>query len=151
MMLVRRARPEDLEGSVELAAGLEARGDERVREAFRREQLLVARDEERVVGCLAYRTDWFDCTFVTLAGVAADRRRRGVARALYGTLETVSTSPRIFSSAEETNAPAIRMHSALGFRASGHLDNLPQGYRQLIFFKRRSVARGPEDGGDRRV
>jgi hypothetical protein len=28
------------------------------------------------------------------------------------------------------------MHTALGFVPSGHVDNLPQGKRELIFFKR---------------
>jgi hypothetical protein len=28
------------------------------------------------------------------------------------------------------------MHTALGFLASGYIDNLPQGYRELLFYKR---------------
>jgi hypothetical protein len=28
------------------------------------------------------------------------------------------------------------MHTALGFHSSGHIDNLPQGYRELLFYKR---------------
>jgi hypothetical protein len=59
-----------------------------------------------------------------------------VARALFQHLETMSPSPRLFSSTEETNAISIRMHSALGFSPSGHIDNLPQGYRELLFYKR---------------
>ena len=35
-----------------------------------------------------------------------------------------------------TNAPSIRMHTALGFQPSGHIDNLPQGTRELLFYKR---------------
>jgi ribosomal protein S18 acetylase RimI-like enzyme len=69
--------------------------------------------------------------------VRPDDRRRGVARALYAALEARSPSPRLFSSTEETNAAAIQMHRALGFVPSGHLDNLPQGYRELLFYKRR--------------
>ena len=34
------------------------------------------------------------------------------------------------------NVAAIRMHRALGFVESGYIDNLPQGYRELLFFKR---------------
>jgi len=44
--------------------------------------------------------------------------------------------PTIFSSTEETNAQAIQMHTALGFTPSGYIDNLPQGYRELLFYKR---------------
>jgi hypothetical protein len=28
------------------------------------------------------------------------------------------------------------MHRALGFVAAGHIDHLPQGYRELLFYKR---------------
>jgi hypothetical protein len=28
------------------------------------------------------------------------------------------------------------MHTALGFAPSGHNDNQPQGYRELLFYKR---------------
>jgi hypothetical protein len=28
------------------------------------------------------------------------------------------------------------MHRALGFQPSGHIDNLPQGVRELLFYKR---------------
>ena len=59
-----------------------------------------------------------------------------MARALYQRVEDMSTSPRLFSSTEETNGVSIQMHSALGFTPSGHIDNLPQGYRELLFYKR---------------
>ena len=61
---------------------------------------------------------------------------RGVARALYRTVEGMSPSPRLYSSTEETNSVAIQMHTALGFVPSGYIDNLPQGYRELLFYKR---------------
>jgi L-amino acid N-acyltransferase YncA len=51
-------------------------------------------------------------------------------------VEAQSPGPRLFSSTEETNVAAIRMHRALGFIESGYIDNLPQGYRELLFFKR---------------
>ena len=101
-----------------------------------RHQLIVAEADGRVVGLLAYRTDWFQCTFVSLVSVRKDDRRQGVARALYRTVEEISPSPRLYSSTEETNGVSIQMHSALGFVPSGHIDNLPQGYRELLFYKR---------------
>lgn len=101
-----------------------------------RQELLVARFNGEVVGVLAYRTDWFNCTFVTLVSVRPDRQRQGFARALYQALEARSPGPRLFSSAPETNVAAIRMHRALDFVPSGHVDNLPQGYRELLFYKR---------------
>ncbi|MFQ5899785.1 MAG: GNAT family N-acetyltransferase [Candidatus Methylomirabilia bacterium] len=114
--------------------------------ALDRQQLLVAHAGGEVVGTLAYRTDWFTCTLVILVCVRSDWRGRGVARALYQALEERSLSPRVFSSAPETATAAIQMHRALGFVASGHVDNLPQGSRELLFYKRLKP-RGASDGG----
>lgn len=107
-----------------------------VRSHVERHHLLLAEDDAGVLGFIAYRTDWFQCTFVTLVSVDAEHRKRGIARALYRAVEDMSPSPRVFSSTEETNPVAIRMHTALGYTPSGHIDNLPQGYRELLFYKR---------------
>jgi GNAT superfamily N-acetyltransferase len=107
-----------------------------IRSHLERHHLVVAEHEREAVGLLAYRTDWFQCTFVSLVSVRDDCRRRGIARALFEQVERFSPGPRLFSSTEETNAASIQMHSALGFAPSGHIDNLPQGYRELLFYKR---------------
>jgi len=137
-MEIRHAQASDLPTVMELAAGLlgPQRAGPFVRSHVERHHLLVADSGEAVVGVLAYRTDWFQCTFVSLVSVRDEFRRRGVARALFKAVEQMSTSPRLFSSTEETNAASIRMHTALGFSPSGHIDNLPQGYRELLFYKR---------------
>ena len=139
-MEIRQVTPSDLPAVMTLAAT--AIGPERagpfVRSHMERHHLLIAEDGDDVAGVLAYRTDWFQCTLVSLVAVREDRRRRGVARALFKAVEQMSPSPRLFSSTEETNAAAIRMHAALGFTPSGHIDNLPQGYRELLFYKRLS-------------
>lgn len=135
---VRIARLEDIPSCVDLVEAVlgARRSGPFVQAAMDRGELLVAHADGGIVGALAYRTDWFNCTLVTLISVKPDWRRRGVARALYRALEERSPSPRLFSSTPETNAPAIQMHRALGFAPSGHLDNLPQGYRELLFYKR---------------
>ena len=137
-MRIRSPQPGDTHLIVGLAAS--AIGEQRaaafVRSHVERGDLLVAEDEREAVGFLAYRTDWFQCTFVSLVVVAERARRRGVARALFQALERWSPSARLFSSTEETNAVSIQMHRALGFVPSGHIDNLPQGYRELLFYKR---------------
>ncbi|MFQ5829253.1 MAG: GNAT family N-acetyltransferase [Candidatus Methylomirabilia bacterium] len=139
MTEVRIGRPEDVPACVDLAEAVvgPAQSGPFVQAAYDREELLVAHFSGEVIGALAYRTDWFKCTLVTLVSVRSDWRRRGVARALFQVLEERSPSPRLFSSAEETNVAAIQMHRALGFMPSGHVDNLPQGYRELLFYKRR--------------
>jgi len=133
---IRAAQSSDIQAVMQLAAGLGPRAGPFVRSHLDRHHVLVAELDGEVVGMLAYRTDWFQCTFVTLVSVREDYRKRGVARALYRAVEDMSPSPRLFSSTEETNAVSIQMHTALGFQSSGHIDNLPQGYRELFFYKR---------------
>lgn len=137
-LAIRPPEPADFGALVSLAAEVigPVRAETFVRSHLERHHVLVAQDEHRVVGMLAYRTDWFQCTFVSLVGVRPGSRRRGVARMLFHSLEGLSPSPRLFSSTEETNVASIRMHAALGFSPSGHIDNLPQGYRELLFYKR---------------
>ncbi len=145
-MEVRVALPADVPACVDLAEAVVGgrRGGPLVQAAAHRQQLLVALDDGGVVGALAYRTDWFACTFVTLVSVDAEWRRKGVARRLFAALEARSPGPRLFSSTDETNVAAIRMHRALGFVESGYVENLPQGYRELLFYKRARSALGPE-------
>jgi GNAT superfamily N-acetyltransferase len=137
-MEIRAPRPADLDAVMSLAR--DVIGPERagpfIRSHVERHHLLVAEEEDEVTGVIAYRTDWFQCTLVSLVSVREDYRKRGVARALYRAVEEMSPSPRLFSSTEETNGVSIRMHTALGFAPSGHIDNLPQGYRELLFYKR---------------
>jgi GNAT superfamily N-acetyltransferase len=137
-MEIRHPQRADLPAVVELAS--EVIGPERVgpfvRSHVERHHLLIAEADDEVVAMLAYRTDWFQCTLVSLVSVRKDFRRRGVARALFARVGEMSPSPRIYSSTEETNGIAIQMHTALGFVPSGYIDNLPQGYRELLFYKR---------------
>ncbi len=147
-MEIRQPLPSDLGPVMTLAAGVV--GPERagpvIRSHVERHHLLVAADDGQVVGVLAYRTDWFQCTMVSLVCVREDFRRRGVARTLYQAVERMSPSPRLYSSTEETNTVSIRMHRALGFSPSGHIDNLPQGYRELLFYKRLAPERAARKG-----
>ena len=137
-MRIRDPTPGDARSIVSLAATVigEQRATALVRAHVERREVLVAEDGGAAVGFLAYRTDWFQCTFVSLIVVAEQARRRGIARALFQALERRSASARLFSSTEETNAVSIQLHRGLGFIPSGHIDNLPQGYRELLFYKR---------------
>jgi GNAT superfamily N-acetyltransferase len=138
MIEIRLPRITDATGCAELAAL--AIGEDRagpfIKSYMERHHLIVAEADNEVVGFLAYRTDWFQCTFVSLVVVREEYRRKGIAREFFKSVEAVSSSPRVFSSTEETNAVSIRMHTALGFQPSGHIDHLPQGTRELLFYKR---------------
>src|SRR5207249_605927 len=79
-----------------------------VRSHAERHHLLVVEEAGELAGVLAYRTDWFQCTLVSLVCVREDLRRRGAARALFRMVEEMSPGPRLFSSTEETNAVSIK-------------------------------------------
>jgi GNAT superfamily N-acetyltransferase len=135
---VRLPRVADGERCARLAALVigEERAGAFIRSHMERHHLVVAEADDDVVGFLAYRTDWFQCTFVTLVVVMEQYRRKGIAREFFKAVEVMSPTPRLFSSTEETNSVSIRMHTALGFTPSGHIDNLPQGTRELLFYRR---------------
>ena len=138
VMEIRLPAQEDLDKIMSLATQVvgRVRAGPFVRSHVESHHLLVAEKDGEVVGFIAYRTDWFQCTLVSMVCVDKDHRRKGIARELYHAVENISPSPRLYSSTEETNAASIRMHTALGFAPSGHIDNLPQGYRELLFYKR---------------
>lgn len=138
MIEIRLPRAADAGPCAELASLVigEERAGPFIKSHMERHHLIVAAAADEVVGFLAYRTDWFQCTFISLVVVRENFRRRGIAREFFRSVEAVSPTPRLFSSAEETNAGSIRMHTALGFSPSGYIDNLPQGTRELLFYKR---------------
>lgn len=138
MIEIRPPRSSDAGPCADLAALVlgEARAGAFVKSHLERHHLIVAEADLEVVGLLAYRTDWFTCTFVSLVVVHERWRRKGIARQFFRSVEAISPTPRLFSSTEETNADSIRMHTAVGFAPSGYIDNLPQGTRELLFYKR---------------
>jgi len=135
---IRPPRTGDARSCVELAALVVGpdRAGPFVKAHLEQHHLIVAEADDDVVGLCAYRTDWFQCTLVSLIVIREKYRRRGIARELMRSVEAISPTPRVFSSVEETNGPAIRLHGALGFVPSGHVDNLPQGTRELLFYRR---------------
>ncbi len=112
MIEIRLPRVADEVGCRTLAAAVigEERAGAFIRSHLERHHLIVAEAEGEVVGFLAYRSDWFQCTFVSLVVVRDDFRRKGIAREFFKSVEAVSPTPRLFSSTEETNAVSIQMH-----------------------------------------
>ncbi|MCK6480089.1 MAG: GNAT family N-acetyltransferase [Planctomycetaceae bacterium] len=144
-ILVRHPRVADEEACAALLATAWKPAEARalVASHFREHRIVVAEAGGAVVGLLAWRTDWFGCTFVVAVLVKEGFRRRGVAREMFRAVEHLSPGPRMFSSSEEGNAAAIRMHAALGFQPSGWVDNLPRGGRELIHYRRIPPRAGP--------
>src|SRR3990172_631268 len=95
MVKIRSAQFDDVPACAALADELigPRRAQPLPHAALARRQLLVASDDGSVVGCLAYTTNWFNCTFVSLVVVEPDHRRKGIARELYRAVGAESASP----------------------------------------------------------
>lgn len=138
MVTVRRAREEDLQGCYDVDCNVFA-ADYRaafLRAHARSDRLFVAEADGRVVGFIAYETEWIGTTYISLVCVHSTYQRQGIARRLFQAVEAACTTDRLFSSAEEANSASIMMHEALGFQRSGYIENLPQPSREIIFFKK---------------
>src|SRR5215510_9459510 len=103
MIEIRLPRLADAIPCSELAAVVigEERAGAFIKSHLERHHLIVAESEDTIVGFLAYRIDWFQCTFVSLVVVREDYRRKGIAREFYKSVEAVSPTPRLYSSTEE--------------------------------------------------
>src|SRR5260370_13201820 len=108
-MNVRHAEASALAGLMALATETlgPGRAGPLVRSHAERHHLLVAEEAGDVVGVLGYRTDWFQCTLVGLVCVRDDRRRRGIARALFKMLEAAPPRPRLYPPPQHANPPAL--------------------------------------------
>jgi GNAT superfamily N-acetyltransferase len=101
MIEIRLPRVADEVGCRTLAAAVigEERAGAFIRSHLERHHLIVAEGLGEVVGFLAYRIDWFQCTFVSLVVVRDDFRRKGIAREFFKSVEAVSPTSRLYSSA----------------------------------------------------
>src|ERR1041385_7697399 len=92
MIEIRLPRLADTAPCTELAATAirAGRAGPLIKSHPERPPLILAEADGAVVGLLAYRTDWFQCTFVSLVVVHEEWRRRGIAREFFKSVEAVS-------------------------------------------------------------
>ena len=69
-----------------------------------------------------------------------DKRRQGIATALVQVVEDRSSSGKLFTSTNRSNTAMRKLCDRLGFQPSGVVENLDNGDRELIYFKRLEVA-----------
>jgi GNAT superfamily N-acetyltransferase len=79
---------------------------------------------------------FFDRAFVELLMTGAKFRRQGIATAMMRYLETISPTPLLWTSTNESNAPMRALLTAEGFIPSGAVEGLDEGDPELFFRKR---------------
>jgi len=105
-------------------------------QALVREQAsLVAVGHGQIVGFLAVRPGHFyQRDFIDLLLVAPRSRRQGIGRALMRAALQNATTPRMFTSTNESNAPMRTLLRSEGWNPSGVLTGLDEGDPEHVFF-----------------
>ena len=94
---------------------------------------LVAERDGAVVAFAALDYSFFERGFVPLLFVAEPERRRGIGRALMEALAARCTTPQLFTSTNQSNAPMQQLLAQLGYRESGVVHNLDPGDPELFY------------------
>jgi GNAT superfamily N-acetyltransferase len=101
---------------------------------------LVAERGSRIIGYSALEYTFFEQGFVPIVFVASQDRRQGAARALLTALEAHCSTPKLFTSTNESNEPMRCLLLDLGYVESGIVHNLDPGDPELIYCR---ILEGP--------
>lgn len=95
---------------------------------------LVAESEGRVVAYGSLEYTFYDNGFVSMLQVAEPQRRRGIGRSLMEALAARCTTPKLFTSTNESNKPMHALLHFLGYVPSGVIENLDVGDPEIVYF-----------------
>lgn len=89
----------------------------------------------RVVGYGILSRNFFHRDFIETVFVAEDARRMGAGSALLSAMERAVREDRVFTSANEANAPMRALLDKSHYRESGRIENLDTQDPELVFAK----------------
>ncbi|WP_309572294.1 GNAT family N-acetyltransferase [Deinococcus sp.] len=95
--------------------------------------LCVADDEVCAYGVLEHT--FFGHAFIAMVYVDPSWRRRGAARALLTHLCAASSTPKVFSSTNLSNAPMHSLFRQLGWEVGGLLNHLDDGDPEVVYVR----------------
>lgn len=134
---VRTAGPDDLPSVLaidELVRSNDARSA-RIRLWLDQAACVVAVDAAGVVGYGVLEHSFFGHGFIAMIYVAAPARRQGVGTALLRELERRCTTPKLFTSTNQSNAAMQHLLAKAGFRQSGVIHDLDPGDPELVYVR----------------
>ncbi|ETI70799.1 GNAT family N-acetyltransferase [Neobacillus vireti] len=138
MLRIGTAELKDLAGILEIdkiVIGNDSRKGY-LREAINGKKCLAAKTEFSVVGYLIFNTHFFDCSFISLVIVHPSKRKKGYAKLMIEHFETISPTPKIFSSTNQSNEIMQSLFDSIGYVKSGFVENLDEGDPEIIYFKK---------------
>lgn len=136
-MNVKKAQIRDLAAIIAIdmeTIGTDRRKEE-IQDAIEKENCIVAKVNDHVVGFLIYHTTFFDCAFISLVIVPANERRKGYASSLLHEMVRTSPTRKVFSSTNQSNQSMQEVFKANGFIESGIVENLDEGDPEIIYYK----------------
>ena len=95
--------------------------------------VFIAREDGVAVGYATAAVKFFDRGFVWMLAVDAAHRRQGIGTALMRRAEEWCPSDQLFTSTNQSDAPARRLFESLGYLESGTVDNLDPGDPEIFF------------------
>jgi ribosomal protein S18 acetylase RimI-like enzyme len=135
---LRQATPEDLDAVLALdrATPVGRERGEFLTARVHAGEVVVFEREGRPLGYVVHRTkSFFGRDFVDLLAVAVEDRRQGVASALLESAVRSSSTSRIFTSTNRSNAPMTELLEKAGWGFSGELDGIDDGDPELVFYR----------------
>jgi ribosomal protein S18 acetylase RimI-like enzyme len=139
--LTRRARSHDERAVLTLDAKASAGDRERqevLRKAIRGGQCIVYERDGDVLGVLVVKPrHFYGRDFIDLLFVSSDARRQGVGRALIRAAVESASTPRVFTSTNQSNTAMQALLRSEGWSPSGELVGLDEGDPELVYYRSR--------------
>lgn len=134
MAELRAAQAEDISAIVAIDPHSPGRPGE-IQALARDQASLVAVEHGQIAGFLAVRPGHFyQRDFIDLLLVAPRSRRQGIGRALMRVALKNASTPRMFTSTNESNTPMRKLLHSEGWNPSGVLTGLDEGDPEHVFF-----------------
>ena len=105
-----------------------------IERSLRSATCLVAERAGRIVAYGVLEYTFFDNGFVSMIYVAVPERRQGIGRGLLEALAKRCTTPKLFTSTNQSNEPMQQLLRLLGYVPSGVVENLDPGDPELLYF-----------------
>jgi ribosomal protein S18 acetylase RimI-like enzyme len=107
-----------------------------VRRAIAREGVHVMEQGGKIIGIGVLEYTFFEHGFISLLYVSPSARRTGAGESLLGYFVSVSQTPKLFSSTNQSNKPMQALFAKVGFEPSGIIHNLDPDDPELVYYKR---------------
>jgi N-acetylglutamate synthase-like GNAT family acetyltransferase len=136
--IARRAKPSDLDAVLELdrVSPIGHKRTSLLTARVHSGEVLLFENEDQLLGFAVVRNrSFFGQDFVELLTVSVGKRRQGIGGYLLQEVVTQSSSDRIFTSTNQSNAEMIGLLENAGWHFSGQLKGIDEGDPELVFFK----------------